>query len=287
MTEKAQHQPTNISTALKNARQRLAGSSDTAGLEARVLLAHLLGEEVSWLLAHPEHPLTSEQQDKYNQAIEELADGTPLPYLLGEWEFFGLRFQITPDVLIPRPETELLVETALAWLKKHPGQPRAAEAGTGSGCISVSLAVNTPNLTITATDISTAALEIAKANADRHGVSSRIDFIHDNLLGTAAGPFDLIAANLPYIPSNTLRGLENLQKEPSLALDGGPDGLDLIRRLLDQAAERLAPKGLVLLEIEYRQGEQALHLAESAFPGAAVQVKPDLAGKPRLLVIEI
>jgi release factor glutamine methyltransferase len=278
--------PTTISTALAEARQRLSAVSETPGLEARLLLGKTLGQDTSWLLAHPEDTLSDNDYEQFNHEVELLLGGTPLPYLLGEWEFYGLTFQVTPDVLIPRPETELLVETALEWLQGHPQPTQAAEVGTGSGCVAVSLTANAPRLNITATDISPAALEIAGANASRHGVSERIKFKHNNLLSGIPGPFDLIVANLPYIPSNTLRGLENLQNEPALALDGGPDGLDLIRRLLEQAAGLLSKPGLALLEIEFRQGEQAKRLAEENFPGCTVHVKPDLAGKPRLLVIE-
>jgi release factor glutamine methyltransferase len=275
-----------VKTALDFAQVHLSGLSDTAGLEARVLLAHILNRDKAWLLAHPEEPLTPTQAAAYQEALELLAAGTPLPYLLGQWEFYGLTFKITPDVLIPRPETELLVETALDWLTRHPEKTRAAEAGTGSGCIAVSLAVHVPTLMITATDISPQALEIARHNAALHNVAGQINFCHDNLLAGQDGPFDLIYANLPYIPSNTLRGLAVARQEPTLALDGGRDGLDLIRRLLDEAVNVLADQGLILLEIERRQGKQAHHLAQENFPGAAVKVKPDLAGNPRLLVIE-
>jgi release factor glutamine methyltransferase len=193
---------------------------------------------------------------------------------------------LTPDVLIPRPETELLVETALDWFSRYPGKVRVAEAGTGSGCIAISLAVNHPDLTITATDISPQALTLARENAKLHNVSDRINFIENDLFNRMTGQFDLICANLPYIPTDTLQQLDVYQREPTLALDGGTDGLDLIRRLLDQAVDLLADRGLILLEIEDRQGEQMIRLAREKFSEAHVKVKPDLAGKPRLLAIE-
>jgi release factor glutamine methyltransferase len=275
-----------ISTALAEARQYLTGLTDTPGLDAHVLLAHIYQQDKSWLLAHPDAELAPEQRQKLEELLEQLVSGVPLPYVIGEWEFFALRFRLTPDVLIPRPETELLVETALEWLAQRPGEKLAVEAGTGSGCIAVSLTVNHPQLSITATDISPQALTVAQENAKRHNVSDRISFIENDLFFGMAGQFDLICANLPYIPTDTLQRLDVYQREPALALDGGTDGLDLIRRLLDQAVNLLAEHGLLLLEIEDRQGEEVMCLAQAKFPGARVVVKPDLAGKPRLLVVE-
>jgi release factor glutamine methyltransferase len=266
-------------------------TSETPLLDAQVLLAHILNKPRAWLLAHPEVSLTEEQQQAYSQGLARLATGEPLPYLIGHWEFFGLDFRISPQVLIPRPETELLVEKALAWLDRHPGRRLAADVGTGSGCIAISLAVHQPDLQLLATDCSPEALQIASQNAERHGVSGRIRFQPANLLHLSepvnlpAG-FDLIAANLPYIPSQTLKQLAVYGREPTQALDGGPDGLDLIRRLLVQARTLLAPGGLMLLEVEYRQGDLARALGEASFPTAQVSVDRDLAGQERLLVIE-
>jgi release factor glutamine methyltransferase len=270
---------------------QLAPTSNTPFLDAQVLLANILNKPRTWLLAHPEVRLTEEQQQVYSQGLARLAAGEPLPYLIGHWEFFGLDFRISPQVLIPRPETELLVEKALAWLNRHPDRRLAADVGTGSGCIAISLAVHQPDLQLLATDCSPQALEVARQNAGRHGVSERIRFHQADLLhlqepASLPAGFDLIAANLPYIPSQTLKGLAVYGREPSLALDGGPDGLDLIRRLLAQARTLLASGGLMLLEIEYRQGELARALGEANFPTAQVAVDRDLAGKDRLLVIE-
>jgi release factor glutamine methyltransferase len=278
-------QTTTIESALSSARHRLKDISETSGLDARVVLAHLTRKDQSWLLAHPDEVLSRPHQAAFNKAIELLSAGTPLPYLIGEWEFYGLSFLVTPDVLIPRPETELLVETALAWGTSHPFF-KAAEAGTGSGCIAVSLAANAPDLHITATDISFQALEVARRNAERHHVSDQIDFIQNDLLNNLTGPFDLICANLPYIPTDTLRQLEVSRHEPLSALDGGHDGLDYIHRLIIQAKDQLAVGGQLLLEIEEGQAEAVTRLAGGSFPGASIEVKPDLAGKPRLLVVQ-
>jgi release factor glutamine methyltransferase len=277
---------TTITTALAEARERLTGLTDTPGLDARVLLANICKREKSWLLAYPETRLTENQIQEFHDKLDELASGTPLPYILGEWEFFGLAFKVNAEVLIPRPETELLVETALEWLRRNPARKRAAEAGTGSGCIAISLAVHQPGLELTATELSPAALEVAVENARRHEVEERIVFRENDLLGNMSGEFDLICANLPYIPTETLQTLAVYQREPTLALDGGEDGLDLIRRLLAQATNLLADDGLILLEIEDRQGSEAKDIAREKFPGSRVEVKLDLAGKARLLVIE-
>lgn len=275
-----------ISNALAEARQRLTNLTDTPGLDARVLLAYVCEQEKSWLLAHPDAELTPEQQQKLEEKLEQLVSGVPLPYMIGEWEFYALRFMLTPDVLIPRPETELLVDTALEWLAKRPGEKHIAEAGTGSGCIAVSLAVNHPQVKILATDVSPQALTVAQENAKLHNVSDRINFMENDLFNGMTGQFDLICANLPYIPTDTLKKLDVYRREPTLALDGGLDGLDLIRRLLDQSADLLADPGLILLEIEDRQGEQVIRLAREKFPESQVEVRPDLAEKPRLLVVE-
>jgi release factor glutamine methyltransferase len=254
--------------------------------EAQLLLAHALGRSRAWVLAHPEAGLSAGQQAWLEQALIQQQAGVPLPYILGHWEFYGLDFTLTPEVLIPRPETELLVETALAWLKTHPRVHSAVEVGTGSGCIAVALTVHAPLLHLTATDCSPAALRVAQQNAQAHGVSGRISFQQADLLEGAPTPIHLLLANLPYIPTETLHTLPVYGREPTLALDGGAQGLDLIARLLEQARTRLGEGGLALLEIEAGQGEAVLDLARRAFPAALCSVLPDLAGLDRLLVIQ-
>jgi release factor glutamine methyltransferase len=259
-------------------------------LDLQTLLAHLLGQSRAWLLAHPEAALTEQQTYEWKAALARLRRGVPLPYVLGRWEFYGLEFILTPEVLIPRPETELLVETALSWMHEPDSAIRSClDVGTGSGCIAVALAVHAPSLALTATDISPQALAIAHANAEKHQLTGRLELLTANLLDspTLAGRrFDLLVANLPYIPSWTLRTLEVYDREPSLALNGGPDGLALIRRLLVSAPPHIAPGGGLLLEIEATQGEAALELARQAFQQATVQVLPDLSGRDRLLTIK-
>ena len=279
---------------------------ETPMLDAQVLLAHIFGKSLSWLLAHPEAQLTPEPESALETAMDQLRAGTPLPYIVGQWEFFGLDFDVTPDVLIPRPETELLIETVLAWLRTHPEHSyRFLDVGTGSGCIPVTLAVHVPRARIVATDISPEAIAVAFGNAVKHGVEERIDFVEADLLPqtmdgrpwtvnadttTVHGllsTVNVLTANLPYIPSDTLLGLDIYIHEPTLALDGGPDGLALIRRLLTLIAGRMDAGSLVLLEIENRQGVAVQALARAAFPNADIHIKKDLAGHDRLVIIEI
>ncbi|MEJ5223988.1 MAG: peptide chain release factor N(5)-glutamine methyltransferase [Anaerolineales bacterium] len=275
----------NVQEALTLAARRLEAHTDTPALDARVLLAHVTGQSAAWLLAHPEAEVTPEHAQAYEDALHRLALGEPLPYILGHWEFFGLDFEVTPDVLIPRPETELLVEKALRWLKKHPTRRRAVDVGTGSGCIAVALAAHIPDLSIVATDISPAALDVARRNIHKHGLSERIQTECCDLLPLDTRPLDLIVANLPYIPTDTLRSLDVYGREPTLALDGGPDGLDIIRDLMARAPRRLAPGGLMLLELEASQGIQAVALAYDTFSSASIHLHKDLAGHDRLLEI--
>lgn len=265
--------------------------------EAHLLLALVLGQTREWVIAHPEQPLTSEQQSHFTELTTQAASGVPLPYLLGHWEFFGLDFVVTPDVLIPRPETELIVELALRSISNSPNS-RILDIGTGSGIIAVTLAVKLPHTNISAVDISPAALAVAQANARHHNVADRITFIESDLLSTLAkhpeqsewataplSTFDLILANLPYIPTDDLHSLTVAKHEPTLALDGGPDGLTLIRRLLADAPRCLAPGGTILLEIEYRQGEAVKEIAQAAFPNSPITVHKDLSGLDRVVEI--
>jgi release factor glutamine methyltransferase len=246
----------------------------------------LLGKPHAWVLAHPEQELTADQARQLEATLERVAGGEPLPYILGHWGFFGLDFSITPDVLIPRPETELLVEEALAWLQAHPGRRKALDAGTGSGCIAIAVAKLMPDVTVIACDVSEQALRVARRNAVQHGVASRVSFIRSDLLSAMRGQVDLICANLPYIPTSKLQELEVARHEPPLALDGGWDGVELIERLVSQVGMLLASGGLLLLEIEATAGGDVIPLVASAFPQAKVELLPDLAGLDRLIRLE-
>lgn len=272
---------------LRWASERLAAHSDTPSLDAQVLLAHVLGVKRAWTLAHPEAGLSPAQEQTFQSAVQRLQAGEALPYILGHWEFFGRDFIVTPDVLIPRPETELLVEQALAWLRAHPGARRVVEVGLGSACIAVSLAAEITALEITGVDISRPALQVARRNLIQHGVAGRVHVLQADLLSALCGPFDLLCANLPYIPSAQLQALRVARAEPALALDGGRDGLQLIRRLLADLPAKLNPGGLALLEIEASQGRAMRQLAQALLPGAQAQVLPDLAGHERLFVCQM
>ncbi len=275
-----------ISDFLEQAALQLAAISDSPELDAQVLLADVLDKPRTWLAAHPETHLTQAQLATAKTALSRLETGEPLPYVLGHWEFFGLALEITPDALIPRPETELMVECAIKRLNAAPERRSIADVGTGSGCISIAIAKNILDAKVVATDISRPALEVAHRNARRHNVAKRIDFIQCDLLPPHPDPhFDLICANLPYISTDTLRELSVYEREPTLALDGGGDGLDIVRRLMKIAPEWLAPSGMILLEIEASQGMSAVALANEAFDSADIRLHQDLAGRDRLVEI--
>jgi release factor glutamine methyltransferase len=271
---------------IKTNKERLAATSESPVLDVQVLLASVLGVNRSRVISHSEEYLNPAQIAELEICLQRLEHGEPLPYVLGEWEFFGLKFSLTPAVLIPRPETELLVETALDWLAEHPQRRFGVDVGTGSACIAASLAVNCAELRMLASDVSKEALLVAHQNILRHKLENRITVIQADLIPPADQPFDLICANLPYIPSQELNQLKVSHWEPSLALDGGLDGLDKINRLLDTAPRRLAPGGLLLCEIEARQGQAVLAAGQKYFPYAEIRLLTDLAGKDRLLAIQ-
>jgi len=281
------HQSLNIKAALSAGSDRLQNVSESAEFDAQVLLAHILGAERAWLFAHHDELLNQEQMRDWDASLARLEGGEALAYVLGEWEFYGLTFQVTKDVLIPRPETELLVEQAIDWLTARPEKRIAADVGTGSGCIAIALAVNVPDLGIIASDISERALKVAAKNVESHGVSDQVSLVQGEILEEISGPCDLICANLPYIPSGRLGKLAVAQREPLLALDGGEDGLDLIRPFLDQARGKLAPGGLLLAEIDDSHQESSGELGSEFFPGAEISVRKDLAGRTRLLRVAV
>ena len=282
-----------VSSQLSEITNQLTSISDTPALDASVLLAHILHRPRTWVMAHPKLTLTPEQQKQLDDSLRRLERGESFPYVLGHWEFFGMDFEVTPNVLIPRPETELLVERAIAWLKESPLRRNVADVGTGSGVIAISIAVHVPEVHVLATDISYPALDVARRNAGKFDVLHKVDFVQCDLLPERHTPllrelrFDLICANLPYIPTETLHNLPVFGREPTLALDGGDDGLELIRRLLRMAPDWLAPDGLILLEIESTHGNEASDLARDSFPEANIHLHQDLAGRDCLLEIHL
>lgn len=284
---------THVSTLLEQIVPRLSAVSDTPELDARVLLANILDKPRSLVEAYPEAQLTRSQLAAVKKAVARLEAGEPFPYVLGHWEFFGLDFELTPEVLIPRPETELLVERAIHWLNESPERRTVADVGTGSGCIAISIAKNIPDIKIVATDVSEAALEVARRNVCKHNVVNHIALFECDLLPPHPDAlptdmhFDLICANLPYIPTKTLQELPIYGREPALALNGGEDGLDLLRRLLKIAPAWLVPGGMILLEIEALQGMSAVSMAYDFFDSAEIHLHKDLAGRDRLLEIKL
>ena len=260
---------------------------DSPRLDAELLLAHTLEINRAAVLAHPGRRLTPKELTRYRYLVDRRAAREPLAYILGQREFFGLDLKVDPRVLIPRPETELLVEEALRLAGEKPA-PRLADVGAGSGAIAVSLAVHLAVATVYALDDSAEALAVTAENARRHGVAGRIHCLHGHLLAPLPEPVDLITANLPYVATQEWEELapEIHDYEPRAALDGGADGLALIRGLLAVAAPHLRPQGAILLEIGAGQGPPVLALARQHLAGAEIELHQDYAGLDRLVIIQ-
>lgn len=294
--------PQTVGRELQRAVRRLrAASVDSPELDAELLLSHALGWDRSILLAHPERELGGEQADCFQAMLLRRIAREPLAYILGKKEFYGLELIVNHNVLIPRPETEELVELALAWLERRRevvSDLKVADVGTGSGAIALALAAYVPNLLVYALDVSDDALHVAQQNVRRHQLERQVRLKRSDLLeychvenetyGSAPEQVDLIVANLPYVEAGDIKALmpEVGRYEPSLALDGGADGLNLVRRLLRQAPAVLRAGGAIMLEIGSRQGSAAISLAETLVPCASVRIQQDLAGHDRILVIE-
>lgn len=271
-----------VETLLFNGSQQLDLSGARRDLE--VLLAHLLDTTRVWVIAHPEAPVPTMTAEAFDNAVRRLAAGEPLPYLLGHWEFYKRDFIVNPAVLIPRPETELLIDTAIAWGKDRPNLS-IIDLCTGSGCIALTLAHELPQATVIASDLSEDALAVAQANLDKHNLGERVCLHAGNLFDGIKEQFDLICANPPYIPTNLLDQLAVSKHEPHIALDGGPGGLDVIREILVTASNHLRPGGMLLCEIGSGQRTMVRMLARRSFFHAQIEFKADLAGINRLLVI--
>lgn len=280
-----------------------ASGSETPRLDAELLLARAIGTDRSGVIAYPEARVGDGQQATFEAEIERRAAGEPVAYIRGFKEFYGLAFSADARALIPRPETELIVDLAerdvMDRLTKAPrpvgGQPlRVADVGTGCGTIAVALSAALRkrrvggDVEILATDISADALQLARENAVGHGVADRLRFVEADLLPPVVSfPFDLLLANLPYIPSADVDTLPIAASfEPRLAIDGGPDGLVEIRRLLDRLPEVLAPAATTLIEIGADQGDALEAIVAEKLPGWATSVARDLAGQPRVVRIE-
>jgi release factor glutamine methyltransferase len=288
--------------ALKEGIARLrAANVSSFTLAAELLLLHTIGRERTWFYTYPESEISPEHQSQFFSLIARRANGEPVQHLTGKQEFWGLEFEVAPDVLIPRPETEHIIEVALDRLavrEIRAGRPQTltgeglqiADIGTGSGCIAIALAKELPAARIFATDISTAALAIAKRNAARHNFSDRIHFLESNLLDALSlGPhsLDLIVSNPPYVGRCESTELEREVRdhEPHSALFGGEEGYELYAPLITQSAQFLKPGGLLVLELGHNSVPAVQPLLDAS-QWCNVAVTNDLAGIPRVISAE-
>lgn len=264
----------------------IKGKTEFPFVEISAISSFILEKPKEWIISHLEAVIDQAQMEALDHAIERLLSGEPLAYITGQRAFFGLDFEVNRNVLIPRPETEILVEEVIDWFERHPGRRMMADIGTGSGAITVTCADRFPDLKVTAIDISPEALSIAKKNAERHGVAGQIEFIQNDLLMDIKKKFDVIAANLPYIPSETLDQLDVVKFEPRLALDGGATGTAIITRLLEQSRENIRPGGCLFLEIQYNQINM-MSIIKTYYPHAVINIVNDLASLPRVIKIQL
>ena len=269
---------------------------DSPALTARMLLAQALGRPREWLAAHDDAALDESHTARIAALIGRVLAHEPLAYILGHREFYGIDLLVDPRVLIPRPETEILVDLALEHLRTQSaadagsGGRRAGviDVGTGSGAIAIAVCRNDQRVRVLATDISRRALELARQNARRCGCDERIQFVECDLLESLDVQADVITANLPYVTVEEIEALppEIQEHEPRVALDGGLDGLQLVRRLLRQLGTHLRPAGLAVFEIGATQGSAALEAAQNMLPGWNAVLRKDLAGLDRVLAVQ-
>jgi len=276
-----------LNQVLAQVRDVLATNSiEDASLEGEILLRQALGIDRVRLYANLNSELSAEQENDFWHLVQRRLSGEPTAYIAGHREFYGLDFFVDRRVLIPRPETELMVEEAIRLAQTH-NIATVADIGTGCGAIAISLAVNLPRIKIYASDVSAGALEVARLNCEKHGVAGRIQLLRGDILAPLAEPVDLILANLPYVTEQEVSTSALADFEPRLALDGGSDGLDGIRRLCEQAADRLNPQGGMLLEIGWGQGRVVTSLIRRHFPSALLEVIPDLQGMERVISLRL
>ena len=256
-------------------------------MNAEVLLMFVLGADRAYLYAHPERELTADEQARYDEALRERATGKPAQYITGHQEFWGMDLIVTPAVLIPRPETEHVVETVLELAKEFPARS-IVDVGTGSGCIALALAKELPQARLTATDISPEALEVARANAARHQMDKRIQFVEADLLRMGDGltavstGLDLVVSNPPYVSEEERDKVQREVRkfEPRMAVFGGEHGFDIYRRLIPQAREALKTGGWLVMEMGFSQEAEIRKLLAG---WSEVRVKADLQGIPRVV----
>jgi release factor glutamine methyltransferase len=279
-----------VGATLREAVQKLERANvPSAPLAAELLLMHALNRDRTFLYAHPESPVDPTQLEKFNSLINKRAAGTPTQYLTGRQEFWGMDFEVTPDVLIPRPETEHLIEVALSRIgeSRRNNPLRIADVGTGSGCIAVALAKEFPNANIFATDISSAALAIAQRNAARNSFANRITFSECNLLEGIPEhpPLNVIVSNPPYVARKDAASLpiDVREHEPELALFAGEDGMEIYPHLIAQAKTHLVEGGLLVLELGLGLFENVSDLLEARSGWTRVSATEDLAGIVRVI----
>ncbi|MBN1643860.1 MAG: peptide chain release factor N(5)-glutamine methyltransferase [Dehalococcoidales bacterium] len=273
--------------ALDRARELMVAKNiESAALEAELLLRYILEIDRAQLYTDLDLELTPRQEKSYHRSIERRLQGEPSAYITGHREFFGIDFFVDENVLIPRPETELLVEQTIIRSKNY-AAPLIADIGTGCGTVAISLALNLPDSRIDAVDISGAALAVAKLNCRKHNVQDRVRLLVGNMLGPLPEPADIIVANLPYVRSAELPRVNTIGFEPPLALDGGRDGLDAIRAFCFQLREKIKPSGCLLMEIGVGQKEAVTDLLAGIFPTGHIEVIPDLNGIDRVVGLSL
>ncbi len=276
-----------LKQVLSRARGILAENSiEDAPLECELLLRHALNLSRTQLYLGLDHELRPKQEEAFWHLLKRRLDGEPTAYITGHREFYGLDFYVDHRVLIPRPESELLVETALGLAQNYP-LSTIAEVGTGCGAIAISLALSLPEAKIYATDISAAALEVALVNCQKHGVVDKVHLLHGNMLDPLPEAVDLIIANLPYVKQSELARMGSARFEPRLALDGGSDGTERIRQLCRQAGGKLRPSGFLLLEIGQGQKRAVTAFLHTLFPNGKIEVVPDLGGIDRVVNLSL
>ena len=277
-----------IGGAIREGAQRLAAAGVIEPRrEAGSVLAHVLGRDRSFIIAHAEDLLTAEQSEALQMLVERRTVGEPLQYIIGQQEFFKLNFAVNPDVLIPRPETELIVEISLELLKTDP-EPYFADIGTGSGCIAISILCELPRARALATDVSSAALRVAQRNAERHSVSDRLALFESDCFSDldANESFTLITSNPPYVSADELKSIQReVRFEPRAALAAGSDGLSVIRRLLGEARPFLRAGGYLVFEIGFGQSEAVEQLVDRGV-WELLEIRKDLQGIPRTFVLQ-
>jgi release factor glutamine methyltransferase len=274
---------------IADARRRLESAgidANEAALDARLLAQHVLGWDAARLLTRETEVAPPDFCASFAALIARREAGEPLAYVTGRKEFWNLSFVVMPTVLVPRPETELLVEIALQLFPNRDARFSAADAGTGSGCLAVAITKQRPHAVVLATDISPGALAVARLNAGRHGVSQRIEFLETDLLQAAPDPFDLIVSNPPYVPSVDAPSLqpEVRDYEPAVALFAGQDGLHAIRRLISEAVLRLNPGGSLVFEFGFGQDQAITQLVTATQGLRLADIRKDLQGIPRAAI---